>query len=125
MNINKAIQSALENQRKGNLKEAEFLYKKILKKQPDNPDVLHMLGVLFSELANYDLAIKYIKRALQFGPSNIASAYHDLGSPVIKRQLKSIPTLPSHSIILESQNGINMTLMKLYLVFRKLSKNHD
>ena len=47
MNINKAIQSAFENHQKGNLKEAESLYKKILKKQPDNPDILHMLGVLF------------------------------------------------------------------------------
>ena len=67
MNISKAIQSAFENHQKGNLKEAESLYKEILKKQPDNPDILNMLGALFCQLANYDSAIKYLRRALQCG----------------------------------------------------------
>jgi protein O-GlcNAc transferase len=79
MNTNKVIQLATENHRKGNLKEAEYLYKKILKKHPNNPDVLHMLGVLFYQLRNYDLAIKYIRRALQFRPSDIATAHYNLG----------------------------------------------
>ena len=38
-----------------------------------------MLGVLFCQLANYDLAIKYIRKALQFRPSDIASAHYNLG----------------------------------------------
>ena len=79
MNIDKAIQLALENHRKGNLKQAECFYKKSLKKQPDNPDILHMLGVLFYQIANYDLAIRYIKKALQFRPSDISSAHYNLG----------------------------------------------
>jgi protein O-GlcNAc transferase len=79
VNINKASQLARENHRKGNLKQAEFFYKKILKKHPENPDILHMLGVLFSQLANYDLAIRYIRKALQFRPSDIALAHYNLG----------------------------------------------
>jgi len=78
MKINKAIQSAVENHQKGNLKEAESLYKKILKKQPDNPDILHKLGLLLCQLANYDLAIQYIRKALKLKPSDIASAYCNL-----------------------------------------------
>ena len=83
MNINKAIQSAFENHQKGNLKEAESLYKKILKKQPDNPDILNMLGALLCQLANYDLAIQYIRKALQFRPTDIYSAYCNLGYALI------------------------------------------
>ena len=79
MNINKTIQSAIENHQKGNLKEAESLYKKILKKQPDNPDILHMLGLLLCQRSNYDLAIHYIRKALQFRPVNVAQAYCHLG----------------------------------------------
>jgi protein O-GlcNAc transferase len=79
MNINKAIQSAFENHRKGNFEQAESLYKKILKKQPGNPDVLHMIGVLSCQLSRYDSAIKYIEKALQLRPSDMASAHYNLG----------------------------------------------
>jgi tetratricopeptide (TPR) repeat protein len=79
MNVQKTIQSAFENHQKGNLERAEYFYKKALQKQPDNPDILHMLGVLFCQLANYDSAVKYIRKALQFKPSDIASAYCNLG----------------------------------------------
>ncbi len=85
MNINKVSQIAFENHRQGNLEQAEYFYKKVLKKQPDNPDVLHMLGVLFFQLANYDLAIKYIRKALQFRPSDIAPAHYNLGCALVAK----------------------------------------
>jgi len=79
MNINKAIQLAFEHHQQGNFKQAEYLYKKILKKQPDNIDVLHMLGVIHSEHGNYKLAIKYIKKVLQLNSANY-HAYYNLGN---------------------------------------------
>jgi tetratricopeptide (TPR) repeat protein len=85
MNASKAIQSALENHQKGNLEQAEYLYKKILKKQPDNPDVLHMLGVLFCQRAQYDVSIKYIRQALQLRPSDLASAHCNLGVALMEK----------------------------------------
>jgi tetratricopeptide (TPR) repeat protein len=45
---------------------------------PDNPDILHKLGVPFCQLANYDLAIIYIRKALQFRPLDIALAHYNL-----------------------------------------------
>lgn len=50
MDINKAIQSALEHHQAGNLQQAESLYRKILKKQPQNSEVLHMLLIEKSSL---------------------------------------------------------------------------
>jgi tetratricopeptide (TPR) repeat protein len=79
MNVDKTMQSAFENHQKGNFEQAEYFYKKILKKQPDNPDILHMLGVLFCQMAQYDYAIAYIRKALQFQPADSASAYCNLG----------------------------------------------
>jgi protein O-GlcNAc transferase len=78
MNNSNAIQSAFEYHLEGNLEQAEYLYKNILKEQPANSDILHMLGVLFCQRADYDLAIKYIRKALQLKPAN-AEAYCNLG----------------------------------------------
>jgi tetratricopeptide (TPR) repeat protein len=78
MNIGDTLRLAFENHRQGNLKQAELFYKKILKKQPDNPDVLHMLGVLSCQRLNYDSAIKYIEKALRFRSDN-PEAHCNLG----------------------------------------------
>ena len=78
MNINNAIQLAFEYYQAGNLKEAEHIYKKILKKQPKHLDALHFLGIICYQLGNYDLAINYINKALQLNPKN-ADAYNNLG----------------------------------------------
>ena len=79
MDIQKAIRKAIEHHQMGNLQEAEGSYKKILKKQPDNPDVLHLLGVLFSQRGDYESAVRYITKALQFNPSNV-NVYYNLGN---------------------------------------------
>jgi protein O-GlcNAc transferase len=57
MDINKAIRSAINHHQAGNLRQAESLYKKISKRQLNNADILHMLGVINSQLENFDCAI--------------------------------------------------------------------
>jgi len=70
------IYIALEYHRNGNLAQAEILYKKILKKQPDNVDILHMLGVICSAKGDFDSAIRLIKKALNIKPSNYHAFYN-------------------------------------------------
>jgi tetratricopeptide (TPR) repeat protein len=79
MHINKAIRSAIEFHREGNLKQAEHLYKKILTKKPNHSGILNKLGALSCQVANYDLAIKYLGKALRFRPADTAEAYCNLG----------------------------------------------
>jgi Tfp pilus assembly protein PilF len=86
MNINKAIHSASEFYRQGNLEQAESLFKKILTKKPNNPDILNKLGELSCQLANYDLAVKYIRKAIQLRPADIAAAYGNLGYALLKKE---------------------------------------
>jgi protein O-GlcNAc transferase len=79
MNIDKAIKSALENHRAGNFQQAEILYRKILKQQPNDVDALHLLGVLCHQRRDYDSAIKYIRKAIQLD-AGFAEAYNNLGN---------------------------------------------
>jgi tetratricopeptide (TPR) repeat protein len=77
--LNDEEQLALVYMRKGDLLQAEAIYKNILRSQPDHFDALHMLGVIYYQLANFELAIKYINNALQYNPSH-ADAYYNLGN---------------------------------------------
>ncbi len=86
MNFNNAIQSALENHKAGNLRQAELIYRKILNKRPNDVDALHLLGVLYNQLGNYDSAIKYIRKALQLD-AGFAEAYNNLGNVIRNKGL--------------------------------------
>jgi protein O-GlcNAc transferase len=83
MNTDKIIQSALELHQAGNLQKAEVLYREILKKQPDNFDALHMLGVLYSQLGKDELSVKYLRQAIRFRPGS-STALYNLGN-VLKK----------------------------------------
>lgn len=79
MDLNKAFRLAIKNHQSGNLKEAEVLYKKVLKKQPSNVDALLMLGSIYSQIEDYELSLRYVNKALQINPSN-PYIYYNLGN---------------------------------------------
>lgn len=78
MNINSSIRLASEYYQTGDLEKAEYFCKMILKKQPDNADALHFMGMIHYQLGNYDLAEKYIRKELIINP-NDADVYNNLG----------------------------------------------
>jgi tetratricopeptide (TPR) repeat protein len=79
MNINKSFQLAVGYYQTGKLPEAESLSRQIIRKQPKHVDALNLIGLICYDLANYDSAIEYIKKALELNPSN-AEAYTNLGN---------------------------------------------
>ena len=79
MNIDKALQTAVEYSRSGNFHQAEQVCNKILETQPDNADALHFLGIIQYQRGNYDSAIEYMEKALHLDP-NVADAYYNLGN---------------------------------------------
>ena len=83
--LNDEEQLALMYLREGDLLHAEGIYKNILRSQPAHFDALHMLGVIYYQLANFELSIKYIKQALQYNPSH-ADAYYNLGNAYIEKK---------------------------------------
>jgi tetratricopeptide (TPR) repeat protein len=79
MNIPKAIQEAFKYFQAGKLQEAESKCQEIIKIHPEDAKAFHLLGILFYHRDNYDLAIKYIEKALHYNPSN-HHTYYDLGN---------------------------------------------
>jgi Tfp pilus assembly protein PilF len=73
------FQQAMQYHQSGNLHRAETIYRKIVKEQPDNFDVLHMLGVVYAQLKNQEFAVKYLEKALKIKPDS-AYAYYNLGN---------------------------------------------
>jgi tetratricopeptide (TPR) repeat protein len=84
MDLQTAMRKAVGHHRSGKLWQARNLYEKILKKQPDNPDVLHLLGVLFSQCGDYGSAVRYISKALHFKPSDV-ELHYNLGNALQKK----------------------------------------
>ncbi len=85
MNISKSIESAFENYQVGNLKEAEIICKKILNIQPDNTNILRLLGSIYYQYKNSKSAIQYFIKTIQIDPTdplahyNLGILYHEKG----------------------------------------------
>jgi predicted O-linked N-acetylglucosamine transferase (SPINDLY family) len=79
MNLDRLLRRALEEYQAGRLPEAERLYRQILELRPENPDALHMLGLLASRAGQAAAGIDLIKRAIAASPS-AAEYYVNLGT---------------------------------------------
>ncbi|MBF0587514.1 MAG: tetratricopeptide repeat protein [Magnetococcales bacterium] len=85
MSVESALSMGISYHQKGNLQKAEWLYRKILEKVPDNPDALHFLGVIAYQVKQPDVAIPLIKKAIKIRPnhaeshSNLGAALRDAG----------------------------------------------
>lgn len=71
-------QAALQAQRSGNLEAAREGYIKVLEVQPQDFDVLHMLGVLETQRKNIPEALRRLTQALQLDAGNPA-VHNNLG----------------------------------------------
>ena len=69
---------AYENHKKGNLKLAESLYKKVLKLNSKNFEATFLLGSLSIQKKNYDQAIRFLNKSIEINPRH-ANSYQNLG----------------------------------------------
>jgi protein O-GlcNAc transferase len=72
------LQRAVQAHNKGNLDEAEGLYRLVLKKDENNFPALNMLGILQGQRRNFGEATRFFERALQVNPRS-AEACANLG----------------------------------------------
>jgi tetratricopeptide (TPR) repeat protein len=79
MHIDNTIQLAFQLYQSGNLQQAKHICSEILNEQPDNEEILYLLGIVHAQLEEYDLAIEHLKRLLHFNTNN-AHAYLALGA---------------------------------------------
>lgn len=78
MEIWDSYQAALQAQRRGELDAAREGYIKVLAAQPEDFDVLHMLGVLETQRKNMPEALSRLTHALRLDPDNPA-VHNNLG----------------------------------------------
>jgi tetratricopeptide (TPR) repeat protein len=72
------IDQALTHHQAGRLDQAEAAYREILAHEPENPDALHLLGVLCHQCGDHEKAKTRIERAIQLRPQ-VAMYHNNLG----------------------------------------------
>jgi len=83
--IQEALLAAVDHHQAGRLAEAEVLYGRILEADPEQPDALHLLGVLLAQAGRPDLAVDRIAAAVAHSPGvadyreNLAKVFQALG----------------------------------------------
>src|SRR4051794_7472346 len=78
LSLQQAIALGLQHHQSGQLQQAEAIYRQVLQQQPNQPDALHLLGVIAQQVGRYDVAIDLIGRAISAGLRS-AAAYNNLG----------------------------------------------
>jgi predicted TPR repeat methyltransferase len=79
LNIPEEINKAVQFHIKGQLDEAEALYKKVLIIQPNNPDALNLLGVVCFQIGDLKSSEELINKAIEEKPSN-PNFHNNLGN---------------------------------------------
>lgn len=64
------LQAALSSHQRGELDRAEALYRQVLVSFPDQPDSLHMLGVIEAQRGRPEKAVELIRHAISIAPDN-------------------------------------------------------
>lgn len=116
MDINSLIRLALQYYHSGKLELAQASCQEILKKEPNNANILYLLGIIYFQLNNHDSALYHIKRSLRLQRNN-ADAYVALGT--ILRQKGTIDDAESaFKKALELNPGIVDAYYHLADIFR-------
>jgi len=81
------LQMAVQYHQKGQLSQAQSLYKQVLQADPDQPDALQLLGLIEHQQGHSAVAVDLIKRAIQARPQaamyhfNLGNTLNDMGQP--------------------------------------------
>lgn len=79
LDVDEALEFALQLHRNGSLDEAETLYRRVIAAAPDNLNALHFLGVLCHQQNRNAEAANLIQRIIALDPQN-ADAHNNLGN---------------------------------------------
>jgi len=82
MDLKKKLQEALNLHKKGSLQEAKKIYTEILKKNPNDFNCLHYLGLIAKSNKEYFSAFELISHAIKINP-NSSEAYYNLGNVLL------------------------------------------
>ncbi|RKZ50632.1 MAG: hypothetical protein DRR00_14625 [Candidatus Parabeggiatoa sp. nov. 3] len=93
LTLPQAVQMALQSYNAGHLQQAESICRQILQAEPNNSEMLHLLGVIAIRVENYEVALELISKAIRFNPA-VSHFYNSLGN-VLNCQEKSSQAIES------------------------------
>ena len=96
-----ALAIATQHHQAGRLQAAEQIYRQIIQVQPNQPDALHLLGVIAGQVGKYEVAVEYIRRAIGL-KGNVAAFHNNLGN-ALKEQGKLDEAVACYRRALELQ----------------------
>jgi Tfp pilus assembly protein PilF len=73
--IQQALELAIQHHTAGDLPKAEGIYNQIIQAEPNQPDALHLLGVIAHQVGKNDIAIDLITKAHAIKPNNAEALY--------------------------------------------------
>lgn len=76
MDLNEALQLAFQHHTAGNLDQAELIYQRILDADPNQPNALHLLGMLSLQTGKMEAAAALISKAVAVAPDNAEAQFH-------------------------------------------------
>mgnify|MGYP002631918781 CR=1 FL=1 len=103
--IDATLGKAFRAHQAGNLREAEQLYRRVLRARPNHTDALHLLGVLAYQAGNNDLALEFYRKVIAFAP-RASETHHNMGivlqalgrdDEAIEAYLKALELRPGHA----------------------------
>jgi len=77
VDVSTLLRTALQHHQAGRLSQAEVLYRQILETAPNNPDALHLSGLIAHQAGTFDIAVDLISKAIRVKPSG--PMYYNLG----------------------------------------------
>jgi tetratricopeptide (TPR) repeat protein len=78
INVGRDLEQAVRHHTAGELNQAERLYKKVLQADPNQPDAMHLQGVIAHQRGRNDEAVDLISKSLAIQPGNV-DALNNLG----------------------------------------------
>ncbi len=69
ISIEQTMQEGFAHHQAGRFPEAEQAYRAVLQQQPENPDALHLLGLIARSAGRLDLAEQLVRRACELAPT--------------------------------------------------------
>jgi predicted O-linked N-acetylglucosamine transferase (SPINDLY family) len=117
------LEEAILLHKKGQLKEAENLYKSILKSSANNFEVIHLLGIIKIQLKQFEEATVWLNKAITINPNN-HSVFNNLG--VCYKELKKYPeALNNFKKVLEINPDYAEAYNNLAIVYKSLENYEE
>ncbi len=87
--INKALKQAVAFHQAGQLQQAGSMYRQLLRVNPNQPEILHLLGLVSYQMGSYGEAVALIGRAVELHPG-MANYHNHLGSALFALGKKDV-----------------------------------